>query len=404
MGYSEIPYSVEDFLDRFYTGERIIHRGGEEAYVDCFYCNCKARKRKSSIVLYGEKAHLFSCLSCGTTANTRKIIRDITGGDVSADKIMLGDSYKEIRASYKAKYREEKPNLRLSTLSSINDRDLVNNVILSKLSLSEEDLYKDEKSLIKRGFEMSDVQRLGYKTVDIHSEEEADKLSQIILNSCEKKGLKVKGVMGFYEGDDGKYRFCFPNRPAILVPYRNRNNKIHAFQIRLRKPFGKMRYYWLSSSEKKNGCGEGNFVHYATDFVFDFVRNEEIAIIGDTLFITEGALKGDLAHKYMKAPFLCVAGVNSIGHIKDELLSYKTTVKHVICAYDMDYLSNEKVQKAEKKLEDTIKECGFEYHRLVWDSNYKGIDDFVVGVNGKFYFEFASKDGKYIMAKRKDSN
>lgn len=401
--YSQIPYTVEDFLNKCYTGERISHRGGKEAYISCFYCGCSARKKKCSVVLYGDKAHLYSCLGCGRKTNTRQIIRDLY--NESADKFMLGDDYKEIR---KAFVKPQEPKIKVTDLAPLEKRDKVNKTLLSLLFLEKEDIKGSgnklqRKTLIERGFDYSDLQYLGYKTVNVQSEDEIIKLSKTVQAQCGT----ILGVCGTYK-EKGIEKFNFIKKyPQVLIPYRNRNRRIQGFQVSPRyipidketglprKKFPK--YFWFSSSDKEEGCGCGNFVHYATDFYVDFVRNEERAVIKDAIYITEGALKGDLAHKYSKLPFLCVAGVNNCSGLKDELSSYIGRVKHVICAFDMDYLDNPDVASATERLKETIQSLGFEYHRLLWDENYKGIDDFMVSCNGKYSFSFKSEDHEEVV-------
>lgn len=381
---NEIPYSVEDFLDKVYCGSiPITHKGGREEYIDCFYCSAKAKDRCASIVLYGDKAHLYSCLKCGARANTRKIVRDLY--NESAERLILGDdAFKNKRQEIRAKEKEN--TLPTADLAPINQRNLVNNKILDLLKLSDEDLGNESipKSLIGRGFSLSEVNRLKYKTINFNTYDQIETFSKVLR---EEVGSKMKGVCGAYQGKDGNYKMYFPlNNPSILIPYRNRFKEIEGFQIRVRKVKGEkgLRYFWLSSSNKFNGCGTGNFVHYATDFLYDFRKNKEVADIKSTIIITEGALKGDLAHFYSHLPFMCVGGVNNIGKIKSELLSWNGQIKNVVCAYDMDYLTNSNVQRAEENLKNLVNSAGCEYYRAYWDTRFKGIDDFFVSCKGNF--------------------
>ncbi len=144
------------------------------------------------------------------------------------------------------------------------------------------------------------------------------------------------------------------------------------------------RYYWFSSRDREEGVGSPCFVHYATEFAYNIQGQNYNAVISETLFITEGALKGDIFHFFTKLPCLCISGVNCQEELIKELEAYKKTVKNVVVALDMDYLTNQYVQNAEEALKEKIQGLGYNYFRLTWDDKYKGIDDYCLSNKGRF--------------------
>lgn len=144
------------------------------------------------------------------------------------------------------------------------------------------------------------------------------------------------------------------------------------------------RYYWFASRDYEEGVGSPCFVHYATDFAYNVQNGKYNAILSDTLYVTEGALKADIFHYFTKAPCLAISGVNCQEELNKELEAYKKTVKRVVVAFDMDYLTNPYVKDAEEQLKTKILNHGYEYYRLTWDDKYKGIDDYCLSNKGRF--------------------
>lgn len=153
------------------------------------------------------------------------------------------------------------------------------------------------------------------------------------------------------------------------------------------------RYWWLSSAKKHLGCGASGAVHLAMPSArLKVVESEQIisdtrtAIRAENVWITEGALKGDIAAEHISKAFsqsmieklgdtfLCVAGVNSWSAIMPVLKELGT--KQVTIAFDMDMLSNEQVKMSIQHLLQALKNERFVINYAVWNvSDGKGIDD-----------------------------
>lgn len=129
-----------------------------------------------------------------------------------------------------------------------------------------------------------------------------------------------------YLDDDGKWTINFSAKNSgILIPINSISGKIQGFQIRLDHVSDDRMYIWLSSVNHDQGVSSGSPVH----------------IIGDryakVIYVTEGALKGTIAHYMTEHTFVCVAGVNQHRNLKPVLEALcQRGAETVVEAYDMD--------------------------------------------------------------------
>ena len=105
------------------------------------------------------------------------------------------------------------------------------------------------------------------------------------------------------------------------------------------------KYIWLSSVGKPHGVTSGSPLHFVGE---PFAK---------TVYVTEGLLKADIAH--------CLTG---------RCMAQNGT-KLVVEAYDMDKLENEYVTSAAEKVQQIARVAGLQSTSLVWNTAYKGIDD-----------------------------
>ena len=207
---------------------------------------------------------------------------------------------------------------------------------------------------------------------------------------------------GFYEGANGEWTINFsPKNSGILIPILSMQGKIQGFQIRLDHVVEGRKYIWLSSVKFKNGVSSGSPVHVIGD------------LNASEVYLTEGALKGTIAHFLSGDTFVCVAGVNQYRNAKPVLEAFRQrNLQHLFEAYDMDkkmkvlcdgnYSKCEscrqkgrdgycqhKLQKRQiiqngcKKVYEICQELSISMSRMVWDMDdsgewngqIKGIDD-----------------------------
>lgn len=299
------------------------------------------------------------------------------------------------------------------------------NLIHQRLPLTP---FHMEKLKYERGLSEDEIKTLGYKSFNNDT---------VVMAP---KGLKLSGIPGFYK-KNGEYEFVRAN--GILIPYRNEYNEIVGYQVRqdVIKNFATLKnapasykamvepdnhtvtvvnydgeiifknrmsvgeelgvhaditvklkaqnkYYWISSANKEEGCGPGAPVHVSYDWgrVEAFETDIRSSIRAKNVWITEGALKGDIARAHMKSAFthdeiekigdtfLSVAGVQSWANLLPVLENIGA--EQVTIAFDMDMLTNVYVKNAVSQLLAALKEKKYKINYASWSQNDgKGIDD-----------------------------
>lgn len=153
---------------------------------------------------------------------------------------------------------------------------------------------------------------------------------------------------------------------GILIPIRSMDRRIEGFQIRLDRPIEDKKYIWFSSSNQFRGTSVGGPVH--------FIGNPA----DKTVYVTEGALKADIAHAFCKKTFVALAGVSHYRALEPIFAQLKRNgVVNIVEAYDMDKYTNPHVEKSCMQMMEMANAYEFSVHRLCWDKKYKGIDDWL---------------------------
>jgi len=239
----------------------------------------------------------------------------------------------------------------------IDKRHQTFTLLLSMLSLSE----THKVNLLERGLSEDAIKTGGYKSVPAYGYGR-------ITNQLLKQGCEVNGVPGFYKDETGVWNVNFnPKCSGILVPVRSIEGYIEGMQIRLDRPFDGKKYMWFSSSNKPEGTLAGSPTH--------FIGNPS----DHTLYVTEGAMKANIAHCLSGKSFMAVAGANQYRSFQPAFEVLKLTgVTEIVEAYDMDKKINPYVAGGRKKLMNMASEMGFSVRSLVWDEKYKGVDDYLL--------------------------
>ena len=139
-------------------------------------------------------------------------------------------------------------------------------------------------------------------------------------------GCVLKGVPGFYQTEDEAWSIYFTAKNSgILIPILSIEGRIQGFQIRLDHVTDSKKYIWLSSSNYQMGVSSGSPIHVVGD------------LNAETVYVTEGALKGTIAHYLSGDTFICAPGVNQYRSLQPVLESLsRRNLKLVYEAYDMD--------------------------------------------------------------------
>lgn len=180
-----------------------------------------------------------------------------------------------------------------------------------------------EKSLIARGLTVDHITRNEYRSVPAFG---FTQLAQSLL----LEGCMLEGVPGFYQLDDGRWTVKLSlHVSGILIPIRWIDGRIQGFQIRLDQPIDGAKYIWLSSIGKSHGTGSGSPAHFVGDPDSPYI------------YLTEGGLKGDVAHCLCGKTLVCTAGVNNPKSLEPMLRELqKRGLKGIVEANDMDKLES----------------------------------------------------------------
>ena len=230
--------------------------------------------------------------------------------------------------------------------------------LFSLLSLSE----KHREDLLRRGLPEKQIARFGYKSTPAFG-------FQQLAERVRQNGCVVKGVPGFCLDEDDRWTVRFSARcSGIIIPILSPAGQIQGAQIRLDRPFDGRKYMWFSSAEQREGVSSGSPVHFAGS-------------IGKTLCLTEGGLKGTIAHCLSGQSFACIAGAGQYANFVRYLPALREQgVDTIIVAYDMDLLTNDMVRRACEHIMRAARDAGFWVEQMRWDPIYKGIDDFYLAV------------------------
>ena len=367
----DLPFDIMDIAN--ILNLRIRRPGRKSVYADCPFCGDTRGKLNLNL-----ERNQFRCNYCGESGGAIAFYGKAHGLSNSEAyreicEILYGDANpKDYKAISKKK---EKPDLPTnSELASVYDRNQTYEMLLSMLTLTD----KHVEDLTKRGLTLEQIEKNGYRSTPAFG---FDRLAKILL----EKGCTIAGVPGFYEKTEGVWSLNFKSCcSGILIPYRTLSGMIQAFQIRLDKPFvdekgRKTKYIWFSSVDEEKGVSSKSPAH--------FVGNP---CDEDAVFVTEGALKADIASALSGRTFVAVAGTGCIDSLKEpfEIMKRNGITKVYECL-DMDKTVNENVAKAAVKLTDMISEFGFitKTTKWKWDKSKpnenKGIDDMLLSKQKK---------------------
>lgn len=349
--------------------------GKNEFKAYCPVCGKTEGRRTLNINPVEEKFHCFRCGAGGRTnalyclymgwditeENQKRAFKELIGdysfafegGNKKAYKAFKGDTTVSF-VSTKNAYENEDTSV--SKIASIDVRHKTYSALLEELGLATE----HRKNLLQRGLTEDEIVRLGYKT-------SPTKNPTVLCELLIEKGCTLEGVPGFYKDSTGKWSVVGSNERGILIPFKNTQGKIQGLHKRLdNTENGKFR--WFSSGGFNEGTKAENWIHFAGEF-------ENRSVI-----ITEGAMKADIIStiKGGKA-VLAVPGVNSIQKLEDILIDLKNNkgINRIETVFDMDYITNEQVERAYNNLLGLLKKLDIEYHKQVWSPCYKGYDDYL---------------------------
>lgn len=320
MSYNnDYPFDIGDVA--YLLQIPIPYKGNERTNynVDCPFCG---KKEKLNLNF---RKNVFRCNRCIESGHMLDLYAKIYGIDTKqayheiVDRLhcnVPGSSYEIRRKEIKSKIA----NVINVPIATKEVRHYTYSTFLSMLSLTT--IHRDK--LLMRGLTEEQITKNEYRSTPIFGFKNLTK--KIIENGC-----TVKGVPGFYQEENGEWNINFYAKSSgIIIPVRDTNGYIVGMQIRCDKVYKGKKYIWFSSSNKHMGVSSGSPIH--------FVGEKDTKI----LFITEGGLKGDIAHAISNNTFACVAGVNQYTTLKPFLEKFvaENKIKLIYEAYDMDKFLN----------------------------------------------------------------
>jgi hypothetical protein len=227
-------------------------------------------------------------------------------------------------------------------------------VSLLRRHLSLSDQHRAD--LYRRGLTDQEIYERGYASTP--SEQGGRILANVLAST-----LDLAGVAGFYRAA-GEWRMV-NTLPGYFVPYRDPRGKIQSLQYRLDAPLngGKTKYLWLSSRTASSGSP----LHHA--------GHKFLADAG-AIWLTEGALKADVASFLLGVPFVAAAGL-SFGQDFGARFKLSHPDKSAILAFDSDFQTNPNVRDGLRRLVDDLVLNGVPYTIRTW-RGAKGIDDYAL--------------------------
>lgn len=332
--------------------------GQRSYYITCPCCDDNPRKRHLNISL---EKDVFRCPRCGFSGGIFDLYAYYTGIDRKhARKELLARLNIQDYDPTQKSTRQKPPAHTLPTeedisecpLTDIDTRHETYTAFLDKLSLSSDHL----ENLQSRGLSKEVIAALEYRTTPVAG-------MTAIATQLQSDGIYLAGVPGFYRTQRGNWTFVHEQR-GILIPVRNPEGKIQGLQLR-RDNVSKRKFRWISSIGKPDGCKAEGWTHLA-------------GTPSSTILLTEGPMKADVIHHLTGKTVLAVPGVNSLTQLRQALCYMrKHGTEHIMTAFDMDFFTNPHVQNGYQALVSLLSDMDFQYGTYVWDSQYKGLDDYI---------------------------
>ena len=301
----------------------------------CPFCG----KKKLNVNLTNNK---FRCAACGEYGNALTLYAKLNG-------LSNSEAYKKLKDEEEITsigYITQSPQPVAEKKVYVPDTEL--RALLNAFGLS----YAHRENLKSRGLSDSQIEKYNFKSLLLIGQSN-------ILNGLRQKGIDIEKKPGGYKEFSSYKLNC--SGEGILVPSYY-DGKLRGVQIRLDK-YSKRKYIWLSATAK-GGVSSGSPVTYLKG-----TEKEKI------LFVTEGILKAIIFHELTGCSVVGVPGVDCQTELPK--IFTETRCEYIANVFDMDYLTNPNVKKAENKLKNCAEKHNKKYIRLVWNKDYKGIDDYL---------------------------
>lgn len=394
MANNQLPFGID-----FVVNEDIVPLGfkkypNKEGYtINCPFCEKKGlapdRKHKLCVNITNNVAH---CFRCNTGVNIIGLHQEYMGCSYREAKQDLFKRYNGLPSDIQKTLNKGQEQIKLEREKRLEPAPIKFRDIAYRRFLACLDLKAEHKAaLMKRGLNEEEIERGLYKSVPVIG---YNTFAREVFNDYEL-GTKVSknykwGIPGFYDirTDEPK---LIQNTSGIYIPVLNQDGLISHLQIRFdelpnsaseldKEYWSKYKPYTSDYRNKKDGCSTKDCenIHYAGNW----------RAIPESVMLTEGILKANVASFLAgkikgcaSIPMLAIDGVNKHQQLIYELSDLKSKgLKEVVLCLDMDYKTKPQVKAAMDRIEHTIKHCELEVKHFDWNSQFKGIDDYLLAV------------------------
>ena len=346
--------------------------GNDEVQARCPYCgDYKYRMYLSS---QPDNA-TFWCHNCGTGGNAVTLYADF---NPERRRLTNKEAFIELLHHPQVKSGdppdESRPEIS-EPIRPLHERSQIYLEMLSLLTLEDQHY----RNLLGRGMSDEIIRGNMYRSIPTNWKQRRWVVEQL------SSRFDLSGVPGFYT-KNLHWEMSNCRYSGILIPVCDMNNQIQGLQIRLDEPPPKIitrsdgskvekkgdRFRWfstggMSNGEKyyENGTGISSYIHVVGD------------LRSDTLHITEGAMKADVASFLSGGGlFIGLTGVQNVRYLAEVVEKLKP--RWILECIDMDVRSNPHVQKAQSKIRSICVPLCEKYRPFVWPAEQKGIDDWLL--------------------------
>ena len=338
------PFTIKQVAEVMELSIRHVNKVNGNIDADCPFCE---RESKMNLDV---KKRVYKCNFCGSGGGMIELYAKVYG-------ISNSEAYKEIcelLGCHKSGIANNGgTSLKQESRASNDTLHQTYSMLLSMLTLAD----PHKKQLLFRGLSQDQISRYGYKSVPAFGQRE-------MCKTLLKSGCILTGVPGFYREDNNWHLNL--KAPGILIPICGIDGKITGIQIRLNKPVNGRKYIWVSSNNMDNGASPGTPIHFIGDPT------------AKRIYVTDGSLKGTVAHTLTNQTFVCLPGVKSMGGLDNLLKCLKENgTTEALEAFNMDKLTDKQAGESAKKLREKLSEHGFKVTSAVWeDKSLRGVDDY----------------------------
>jgi len=345
----KFPFTMEQVVEILELKIRHTNENNGNMDADCPFC------KKESKINLDVKKKVYKCSSCGKGGGMVELYAKVNG-------VTNSEAYKEIcellgcgKTSVAVSSATGNSDPAAKPISRADDSTIhqTYSMLLSALTLAKPHL----EQLLSRGLSQDQIDRYVYKSVPAFGQ-------QGLCDKLLKSGCTLEGVPGFFR-DKGKWNVKL-KAPGILIPVCGIDGKITGIQIRLDKPVNSRKYIWVTSNDLDGGVSPGSPIHFIGDPT------------AKRVYVTDGSLKGTVAHTLTNHTFVCLPGAKSLGEL-DNLLSRlkENGTTEVLEALNMNKLTDTKAAETAAKLREKLFAHGFKVTSAVWeDKTLNGVDDY----------------------------